>query len=151
MRRPQVLVYENDRRLAGELAGLKERRKWVLHEPRRTTSCLGLLAAGGPAVLVLEIGGSLRVKEDDKHAPRRRERELFRRFRLLERAAWLFPQTRVLVVGDAAHAGLAGLAWDLGAALCLFPPGPEDRLAEIVAALMGLPDEPETEDDADDA
>ena len=52
--------------------------------------------------------------------------------------AWLFPETRVLVVGEAAHAPLEDLAWDLGAALCLFPPGPEDRLPDIVAALMGL-------------
>jgi hypothetical protein len=102
-------------------------------------------------VLVLEIGGTLRVKEDDAEAPRRREQELLRRFRLLERTAWLFPEARVLVVGDAAHAALDGIAWDLGAALCLFPPGPEDRLANLVAALMGLPDEPDAEDDADDA
>ena len=36
------------------------------------------------------------------------------------------------------EAGLAGLAWDLGAACVLLPPMPRDSLPDVVAGLMGV-------------
>jgi hypothetical protein len=152
MRHPQILVY-GDSQLAAELRPLAKRRRWVLREPPFTVSCLRQLQPGAPAVLVLRVKcGVPQDEPDDPEARGRWERELLRRFRLLERVAWLFPETRVLVLGDTAHAPLEDLAWDLGASLCLFPPGPEDRLPETVAALMGFPEEPDdSEEDSDDA
>jgi hypothetical protein len=43
------------------------------------------------------------------------------------------------VVGDADHAGLAALYWDLGAAYVLSPPQTRDALPGVVAALLGVP------------
>ncbi len=119
MRHPQILVFEPDSRLAALLRPLAEERRWALREPRQIGPCLRLLRQGGPGVLVIRLG-----------------RDLEREFGLLERVAWLSPETGRVVVGDADHAGLAGLAWDLGADFVLLPPLGRERLAEIVAGLM---------------
>ena len=122
MRYPQVLVYERDGQLAALLkAGLEERKlKWVLREPRDPAGCLRLLARGGPAVVVVKLG-----------------RDLERELTLLDRVAALHPDLRSVVVGDADHVGLAGTAWDLGAAYVLLPPLSRTMLPEIVVGLMG--------------
>jgi hypothetical protein len=120
MRHPQVLVYEADGRLAALLRPLAEDRKWFLREPRRAHAVLSRLRRGGPAVLVLRVG-----------------RDLEGEMTLLERAAWLFPAARTVLVADAELAWLAPLAWDLGAACVLAPPQPREWLPEIVAGLMG--------------
>jgi hypothetical protein len=119
---PQILVYESDGRLAALLRPLAEERKWALREPRQLAPCLRLLRRGGPGVLVLKAG-----------------RDLERELTLLERVAWSFPDTATVLVGDTDSALLAGLAWDLGADYVLFPPLPRERLPEIVAALMPVP------------
>jgi hypothetical protein len=122
MRYPQVLVYERDGSLAALLkAGLGERKlRWALREPRDPPSCLRLLSRGGPAVVVVKLGGDL-------------ERELT----LLERVAYLHPDTATVLVGDAEHVALAGTGWDLGAAFILLPPMSRESLPEIVVGLMG--------------
>src|SRR5260370_1300708 len=101
MRYPQVLVYERDGRLAALVrAGLEQRRlKWARREPRDPSSCLRLLGRGGPAVVVVKLGGDL-------------ERELA----LVERLSHLHPDAGTVLVGDAEHVALAGTGWDLGAA-----------------------------------
>jgi hypothetical protein len=120
MRHPQVVVYEADGRLAALLRPLAQERRWALREPRRAETVLEHLSGGGPAVLVLRVGRDL-------------EREMI----LLERAAWLYPAARAVVVAEVEQARLVGLAWDLGASFVLAPPQPRERLAELVAGLMG--------------
>jgi hypothetical protein len=122
MRYPQVLVYERDGRLAAMLKdGLGERKlKWALREPRDTASCLRLLGRGGPAVVVVKLGGDL-------------EREMT----LLERVTYLHAEARTVLVGDREHVALAGTGWDLGAAYVLLPPMSRESLPEIVVGLMG--------------
>jgi hypothetical protein len=122
MRHPQVLVHERDGRLAALLqAVVKERDlRWPVREPRDLASCLRLLQSGGPAVLVVRGG-----------------RDLERELTLLERVAWLRPETATVFVGDADHATLAGVVWDLGARYVLLAPQPRDLLPEVVIRLMG--------------
>ncbi len=119
MRLGQVLVYEPDGRIAGQLRELAEARKWWLREPRRPEECLGMLA-GGPAVLVMRLSGD-------------RDAELA----LLDRVTWLCPDAAVVVVADAESAGLVGLAWDLGAAYVVKDGRDRELLPEIVLGLMG--------------
>jgi hypothetical protein len=116
---PQVLVYEWDGRLAALLRATAEEKKWSLREPRQLQPCLRLLRRAGPGVLVIRAGRNL-------------ERELG----LLERVAWLHPETATVLVGDSEHAVLAGLAWDLGAGYVLMPPQPRERLPDIVVGFM---------------
>jgi hypothetical protein len=119
MRSRQVLVYENDGRIAELLRREGKPRQWALREPRRAESCLRLLERNGSSVLVLKIGTDL-VEE----------------FTLLERVGWSFPDTATVIVGDAADPVLAGLAWDLGAAVVLFPPQSRHYLVEVVGRLL---------------
>jgi hypothetical protein len=122
MKRPEIVVYEADRRLAALLAPLAEARGWPLREPKQAPACLRLLAKAGPGVLVVKAG--------------REAAELERGLVLLERAAWLFPDTATVFVGDGDHAALGPLAWGLGADYVLLPPLPRERLPEVVEGLM---------------
>jgi hypothetical protein len=119
MRHPQLIVYETDGRLAESLRELARKRRWALREVRQPEACLRLLRPAGPAVLVLKVGGDP-VGE----------------MTLLERVAWLAPDTARLVVGDADDAALAGLAWDLGASYVLFPPEGRGVLPDLVISAM---------------
>jgi hypothetical protein len=120
MRFPQLLVYEGDGRLADLLKGTAEVQRWALHKPRLPSTCLRLLGRGGPSVLVLKVGRDLKNRE----------------MPLLEQVTWRFPDTATVVVSDLDNAALAGLAWDLGASLVLFPPQARDQLPEVVVGLM---------------
>ena len=122
MQYPQVLVYERDVQLAALVkAGLEERKlRWALREPRDLASCLRLLGRGGPAVVVIRLGGDLEAE-----------------FSLAERVAYLHPDAGTVLVGDAEHVALAGTGWDLGAAYVLLPPMSRESLPVIVVGLMG--------------
>ena len=117
MRYPQVLVYENDGRLAEFLR--REPGAWSLREPRSLDSCLRLLQPDGPGVLVLKVG-----------------KDLLREFTLLDRVTWLFPETKTVVVSQTDSPVLNALAWDLGAACVLLPPQPRPELVEVVSGLL---------------
>ena len=119
MRFPQILIYENDGRLAELLRREGKPAEWSLREPRQPDSCLRLLQRGGPSVMVLKVGT-----------------DVLQELTLLERVAWLFPDTMTLVVGESADPALAGLAWDLGATVVLFPPQPRHYLIEILGRLL---------------
>jgi DNA-binding NtrC family response regulator len=123
MHHPQILVVESDGRLAALLEPLAKKQLWALREPRQADACVRLLQRGGPGVLVMKIG-----------------RNLEHEFALLDHLAWLCPDTGRLVIGEADHSHLAGLAWDLGADCVLFLPQPPDRLVEIVVGLMQAPE-----------
>ena len=122
MRHPQLLVHESDGRLAALLRGLAADRGWSLREPRQADACLRLLARGGPAVLVIKAGRDL-------------ESELAR----IDQVRWRHPEVAVVLVGEAGHARLVGLAWDLGASWVHLPPQPTEELPAVVAGLMGAP------------
>ena len=55
MRFPQVLIYENDGRIAELLRRDDKSRRWALREPRRPEACFRLLRRGGPNALVLKV------------------------------------------------------------------------------------------------
>jgi hypothetical protein len=135
MRLPQVLIYENDGRIAELVRREGKPRQWSLREPRRAESCFRLLERGGPSVIVLKVGT-----------------DVLGEFTLLERVGWLFPEVAVVVVGDMADPVLAGLAWDLGAAAVLFPLQPRGYLIEILGRLLESPgptsEQQRTDDDA---
>ena len=122
MRHPQLLIHERDGRLAALLRAAVEARglRWPVREPRDLAGCLRLLQRGGPAVVVVRAG-----------------REVERELTLLERVAWLWPDAATVFVGDAEHAALAGVAWDLGARYVLLPPQSRELLPEVVIGLMG--------------
>jgi len=119
MRYPQVLVYENDTLLTAMLEEKADAGKWSLRHPRDLAECLALLRRGGPSVLVVRVGRNLEFE-----------------LSLVERVSGLFPDVGTVVVGEAAHAPLAGPAWDLGAAYVLMLPQPGEMLAEVVAGLL---------------
>src|ERR1700722_16451760 len=111
MRLPQVVVYESDGRLAALLRPLAERQVWSLREVRQVEAGLRLLPGGEPCVLVIKLG-----------------RDLEREFSLLQRARRTSPAAASVLVADTDHPWLAGLGWDLGAAMVLAPPRPREGL-----------------------
>jgi hypothetical protein len=143
MRYPQVLVFESDGLLAGMLRETASANRWSLREPRRVESCLRLLRGHCPTVLVVKIATSakrepgLPIKEEEQRLrSESRQREQIRSMELLDQVHWLFPDTAVIVVGDAEDLSLTGLAWELGAAYVLMPPQSRQQLPELVTAMM---------------
>src|SRR5205807_6809716 len=96
-----------------------DRQRCPLLHPRDQGECLDLLRRGWQAVLVLKVG-----------------RDVEEEMSLLAQVSALHPATATVVVGEAIHAPLAGLAWDLGAAYVLILPQPRELLPEIVAGLL---------------
>src|SRR5947199_6516929 len=118
MRTAQLLIHEPDGRLTALLEGLP----CLLRHPRSAAECLEMLRPGEPAVLVVKFGANL-------------EQELT----LLASVADLHPDVGIVVVGEAVHAPVAGLAWDLGADYVLLLPQPVDLIVETVRGLLGSP------------
>ena len=119
MHQAQLLVFGLEGRLADVLRELAESRSLWLREVRHVKTCLNLLRQGGAGVLVLKLGNNLDLE-----------------LSLLEQAAYLFPTTRIIVVGPADNPPLAGLAWDLGAAYVLFPPQPIESIRDVVLGFL---------------
>jgi hypothetical protein len=124
MRHPRLLVCRDEVGIGERLRDLARQRKWFFRSRRRPAACLRLLRRGCPTVLVLGVGGRLigRALEDE--------------FRLLERVAWLFPDTMMIVVLGREDPALAALAWDLGARYVLTTAQARDWLPDIVVGLM---------------
>src|SRR6516225_2835539 len=93
VRYPQLIIHEGDGRLTALLRPLAEERKWSMRESPDTAECLDRLRRGGPAVVVLKVG-----------------RDLERELTLLEEVRRRRPEASVVVVGEAVHAPLIGLA-----------------------------------------
>jgi DNA-binding NtrC family response regulator len=120
MRSSQVLIFGNDSKLTALLEGLiVERERCPLLHPRDAKECLELMKRGWQSVLVLKVG-----------------RDVEEEINLLSQVSALHPDTATVVIAEAIHAPLAGLAWDLGAAYVLFLPQPRELLPEIVAGLL---------------
>jgi DNA-binding NarL/FixJ family response regulator len=116
---PQLLVFERDGLLAALLRPLAEQRKWFIREPRRADACVRLLRRRHPAVLVIRV-----------------ETDVLPALALVQRVAWLCPETQMVVSADVANAELLGLALHLGARYVLMPPQPRNRLPTVVENLM---------------
>jgi hypothetical protein len=117
MRTPQLLIHEPDGLLTTLLEGLSV----PLRHPRDPADCLRMLHPGDPAVLVLKLGSNI-------------EQDLT----LLAQVSAVHPDVGIVVLGEAVHAPLAGLAWDLGANYVLLLPQPRDLIVETVAGLLRL-------------
>jgi DNA-binding response OmpR family regulator len=118
MMHPQVLVYETDGRLA-ELIRQGGERDWTLREPRRLESCLEMLRRASPSALIVRTG-----------------MDLINEFALIERVAWLFPDTAIVAVGDSENSQLEALSWDLGAAYVLGAGQTRVLLGRVIDSLM---------------
>jgi hypothetical protein len=119
VRSPQIVVYESERWIAELLHGTAEVWQWPLRELRDADDILRALRAGGPSVLVVEIG-----------------RDVAHDLALLDRLVWLCPDALTVAVINAASAELTGIAWDLGADYVLAPPQPRDALLAVVLGMM---------------
>ena len=125
MKHPQVVVYESDGALAGQVRRLAGENAWLVRESRQPDACLQLLADVRPAVLLLKL-----------------ERELLDGLTLLGRVAERAPDCPVVLVSDVKMEGaeqraqLSALAVDLGARYVLFPPLQTPVIEDLVAGLM---------------
>ena len=125
MKHPQVVVYESDGWLAGQVRRLAAENAWLVRESRQPDACLQLLAEVRPSVLLLKI-----------------ERELLDGLTLLGRVAERAPECPVVLVSDVKMEGaeqrahLSALAMDLGARFVLFPPLQVPVIEDLVAGLM---------------
>jgi chemotaxis response regulator CheB len=126
MKHPQVVVYESDGWLAGQVRRLAGENGWLVRESRHADACLGLLADARPAVLLLRL-----------------ERELHDGLTLLGQVAERAPDCPVVLVSDVKMEGadqraqLSALAFDLGARYVLFPPLQQPVIEDLVAGLLG--------------
>src|SRR5262245_65454376 len=83
MKLPQVVVYESDGMLAGQVRRLAEDNAWLVRESRQPDACLNLLSEVRPSGLLLKI-----------------ERELLDGLTLLSRVSEPAPDCPVLLVSD---------------------------------------------------
>lgn len=119
MQQPHILVHGVEGRPAELLEELaREHRLW-LREARHLRACRSLLAEARPGLLVLRLG-----------------RDLERELTLLDEAAYLYPETAVVVLTGADDAALAELAWDLGAHCVLAAPLPVELLTSVVVKVL---------------
>jgi hypothetical protein len=143
MQFPQILVYESDGLLAAMLRETAKTKRWTLREARKPETCLRFLRDLCPTVLVVKIAthakreAALPVKaEEEQQRAADREKEQVRSLELLARIHETFPDTAMVVVGDAEDTSVASLAWDFGASYVLMPPQSRQLLPDIVAGLM---------------
>ena len=125
MKSPQIVVYETDGWLAGQVRRLATDNGWLVRESRRPDACLRLLAEERPAVLLLKL-------DRDPHDG----------LALLAAIAERAPDCPVVLVSDAKLEGsdqrgqLSALAFDLGARYFLFPPLQGPVIEDLAAGLL---------------
>jgi chemotaxis response regulator CheB len=125
MKLPQVVVYESEGTLAGQVRRLAGENSWLVRESRDPDACVKLLADSRPSVLLLNL-----------------ERDLHDGLSLLGWVAERAPDCPVIVVSDVKMEGaeqraqLSALAFDLGARYVLFPPLQQPVIEDLVAGLM---------------
>jgi chemotaxis response regulator CheB len=125
MKLPQVVVYESDGWLAGQVRRLATENSWLVRDSRRAEACLQFLADTRPCVLLLRL-----------------ERELHDGLTLLGQVAEKAPDCPVILVSDVKMEGaeqraqLSALAFDLGARYVLFPPLQQSVIEDLVAGLL---------------
>jgi DNA-binding response OmpR family regulator len=125
MRLPQVVIYESEGSLAGQVRRLAGENSWLVRESRDADACVKLLTDSRPSILLLNL-----------------ERDLHDGLSLLGRVAERAPDCPVIVVSDVKMEGaeqraqLSALAFDLGARYVLFPPLQQPVIEDLVAGLM---------------
>src|SRR5262245_35524413 len=125
MKLPQVVVYESDGSLAGQIRRLADENAWLVRESRQSQACLELVSEVRPSVLLLKL-----------------ERELQEGLTLLARVVERAPDCPVVLVSDVKMDGaeqraqLSALAMDLGARYVLFPPLQTPVIEDLVSGLM---------------
>ena len=125
MRHPQIVVFESDGWLAGQIRSLAGENAWLVRESRNSETCLQLLDDLRPAILLLRLEG-----------------ELLDGLSLLGRAAERAPSCPVVLVSDVKmesadqRAQLSALAMDLGARYILFPPLQTTVIEDLVSGLL---------------
>lgn len=125
MKSPQVVVYESDGSLAGQVRRLAGENSWLVRECRQSDACLQLISDVRPSVLLLKL-----------------ERDLQDGLTLLARTAERAPDCPVVLVSDVKMEGaeqraqLSALAMDLGARYVLFPPHQTPVIEDLVSGLM---------------
>ena len=121
MQQTQVLTYGMHGVLAERLREMAQARRFWLRETSQFSACQNLVQSSPPSVFVLVLGRNL-------------EHELA----LLEQVHACLPGTPTIVVGDADHPSLVGLAWELGATFALFPPTSVELITELVAKFLPI-------------
>ena len=119
MQQTQVLTYGLHGVVAERLREMAQVQRFWLRETSQLAACRNLVLASPPSVFVLVLG-----------------RDLEHELSLLEEVHACLPGTPTIVVGDADHPALAGLAWELGATFALFPPTSIELITELVARLL---------------
>ena len=125
MKLPQVVIYETDGFLAGQVRRLADEHSWLVRESRDPDACVKLLSDARPSALLLKL-----------------ERELLDGLTLLSRVAEQAPDCPVIVVSDVKMEGaeqraqLSALAFDLGARYVLFPPLQQPVIEDLVSGLL---------------
>ena len=114
MKRPTLLLWEHEERLAGLLRPLASLHRWLFRQPRTEEELLAEATLAAPGVVVLRLGHDLEGE-----------------FALLARLSLALPEVTPLVVteGDERQ---TGLAWDLGACEVLLLGRCRDELAPRV-------------------
>ncbi len=143
MKLPQIVLYESDGALAGQVRRLAGENSWLVRESRDPDACVKLLADSRPTILLLKL-----------------ERELHDGLALLTRVSERAPDCATIVVSDVKMEGaeqraqLSALAFDLGARYLLFPPLQQPVIEDLVSGLMAATIKRvvgTTSDDSDDA
>jgi DNA-binding response OmpR family regulator len=121
MHHPQIVVYESDGVLAGQIGDLARDSRWIVREARHSDACLAFLGEARPAVLLLKLGNKP-IGELD----------------LLARLQARCPECPVVLVSDMKSDGAAitGIGYDLGARYVMLPPISRSGLEDVVAGLM---------------
>jgi hypothetical protein len=119
MHHAQVIVWGLEGAALESLRELAQGRAVWLREVSKRSACLKLMRQGGPGILVLRLG-----------------RDLEEELSLLDEVSRLFPEQATIVVSDAVHAALSGLAWDLGARYVLSPAQAPHLLREVVEGYL---------------
>jgi hypothetical protein len=119
MQQAQIVTFGLEGSLAESLRELALARRIWLRETSQYAACQSLVSSTAPRVFVLVLG-----------------KDLERDMAMLDLVDAALPETAVIVVGEADHPALAGLAWDLGATYVLFPPTPMEVISEVIARCL---------------
>ena len=125
MKLPQVVVYETDGWLAGQIKRLAGENGWLVRESRQPEACLALLREAPLAVVLLKL-----------------EKDLVEGLTFLSSLAEHAPDCPVILVSDVKMEGseqraqLTALAFDLGVRYVLFPPLQQTVIEDLVSGFM---------------
>jgi hypothetical protein len=124
MKRPTLLLWEHEDRLATVLRPLASLHRWLFRQPRTDEELLAEASLAAPGVVVLRVG-----------------RDAEGEFALLSRLGLALPDVTTLVVVEGDENQI-GLAWDLGACEVLPLSRCRDELAPRVVRYFLPPEAP---------